>query len=226
MNLRWNKKSKYRFLRNIPVSWIHQSLSGYDRTEFLFRIFIQLVCFILVFSINTIFILQLRYNLIFSFIITHTLFWIFNGPFMAVMVVSFSKLKNGGIVKVLKIIKYIKADYEASDCAEAVLIYGSFCRKLLHDRSDLDIRVIRKKSLKNSLKCMCIAAKFRFIATFIGMPLDLLVVDSMDFLNSTMRDDEHPVIINRDTNFDHERLNKSIKIDDVFVNPKSVLKNY
>jgi len=225
MKLKWDKNSNYRFLRNIPVSWIHQAINSHDRTELLFRIGIETIGFTIIFFITNSFSNTKIFPLAVSMISIHTIFWVFNDGLFVVMIVSFSFLTNGGLQKNLFFLKYIKEIFKRADCAEAILIYGSMSRNQFHSRSDIDLRILRKTEILPSLKCMILAVWLRTLAAIKLIPLDLLIVDSMEFLNRQMREDEQPIIVLKADKYSNPKLKSSRNFSDLLKNPEILLRN-
>ncbi len=109
-----------------------------------------------------------------------------------------------------------------SNDVEAVLVYGSFCRKQFHNRSDLDIRVLRKPGLFALVRLMILTWSLRYLSVLRRLPTDLLVVDSLAFIRNQMRKDEQPVVLfKRD---DLELPEAGLQFDAVLANPSLMLK--
>ena len=226
MKFKWDKNSKYRFLRNIPASWIHQALNAHDRTELIFRLTAEMSSVIIIFFVLLQFMEWTVLAFISSIIIMHTFFWIFNHGIFVVLIVSFSFLHNGGIKKSISFLEYLKNIFEKADCAKAILIYGSMSRNKFHSRSDIDLRILRKDNFFLSIKCMVLAVWIRMLATIKRIPLDLLVVDSMKFLNSQMRSDEKPIIVLQAESYSIPKFNESKSFAQLLQNPESFLRSH
>ena len=141
--LRMMKTGKHRAYRNIPVGWFFQAIRGSDKTERIFRLSNEIVI-ILILSMVLMPVSHPQYLAILaSFVICHTLSWLLIGNFWVYMLDSFEIIKNPGIDKVIEFVDFTKDVYEASDTCNAILIYGSMCRRQFHIRSDLDLRIIR-----------------------------------------------------------------------------------
>ncbi len=111
------------------------------------------------------------------------------------MLDSFDWVRNPGLDKVLVFVKLAYAALTRVDCCEAILIYDTFCRGQFHERSDFDLRVLRRTDTPIGLLALPFAFALRARSFFIVLPLDLQVVDSMDFLRRQMRSDERPVVV-------------------------------
>jgi predicted nucleotidyltransferase len=110
------------------------------------------------------------------------------------------------------------------DCAEAILVYGSLCRKRFHDKSDLDLRIIRRKGVIQTLNLFFICIWLRTIGVwFFNIPLDLKMIDNLHFLEKEMRYDEKPIVIFCRDSF--EICNRGVEFKVLKENPKSFLRD-
>lgn len=93
------------------------------------------------------------------------------------------------------------------------MIYGSMSRGAWKEKSDLDIRILRRPGLINGFLGYWTCWVERLIAVYERQPLDIYMADSTDFLRK-MRSDEYPIFIKADDN----RLNiiyDNIRIADI-----------
>lgn len=174
----------------ILTNWIFQGLLYADRTEKIFKIFLDIaitIIFVIVLS-N----LHIVPRIIFSFFISHTLNWIFNGQLFALA-------KNFGIVHndPQRIIDYayeIKNRASKEKSIDSVLVYGSLVRGEIKTTSDLDMRIIRKTGIINGMRACTFGLIERSRALINRFPLDMYVIDSIRHLGK-MRKDETPKIL-------------------------------
>lgn len=222
---RMMKEGKYRALRNIPVGWFMQILHSTDHTERNFRIFLEL----LLITFFGVFVKKLgavadNTNAFFvSFVVVHSVSWFFWGNFWVYMLDSFVWIRNPGIFAVLSYINYVRSAFIRSGACDAVLIYGSMCRCAFHERSDLDLRIIRKPGINSALRAIVVGLLVRVPAAIKRIPVDLQVVDSMMFLDRQMRADENPLVVYIDSDFSITRF--GIDYQSVLNNPEIILKN-
>ena len=103
---------------------------------------------------------------------------------------------------------------------EAVLVYGSMSRRMFHNRSDLDIRIWQDGF---SLKTFFMVQKYRFIGIWkYRIPLDLKLVDSMEYLKREMRSDEKAIVgYSKD---DKPVYNSGFTLSDIKANPSEYLR--
>lgn len=207
------------FFRWFVVSWTLQGVHVRDKGEKWFRI-----CFEGIILVS----LALTFYLIFrSFILTslllfliHTLFWIFDSTWLVGFREVFSSFHGKGILEVIRFLELVKKDLEGLSNIDSVLVYGSLCRKSYHDRSDLDLRILRNK-LPGLILFLCVI-KFRMLAVFsYKIPLDLKVVDSLLFLENEMRKDELPIVIFQAK---ENSLNPNFSLEDLKKDPKAFLR--
>jgi len=174
----------------ILTNWIFQGILYADRTERIFKIALD-------FSLTTLLFLIIInpdpiIRLIISFILSHTLNWVFNGQLFALA-------KNFGIVhnEPEKIIEYaheIKNRASKSKSIDCVAVYGSLVRGEIKSTSDLDMRIIRKPGIFNGLNACIFGLKERFRALVSRFPLDLYIIDSPKHLLK-MSSNEVPEIL-------------------------------
>jgi predicted nucleotidyltransferase len=150
----------------------------------------------------------------------HTLFYLFNSTWLVGYREVNKKFKGKGIQSIVDFSNYVKEDIKHCD-NNAVLLYGSLPRKKYHNRSDLDIRIIR--SSNDNVKLFFKAIKYRAVGIWkYKIPVDLKVVDSMDYLKKEMRDDEHPIIISKKENF--EVYNEGVPFESLEKSPSDFIK--
>lgn len=192
------KWGKFLILRWILVSWILQAIHVLDKKEKLFRIvieFILIIPAIFIFYFGIINLLTLSIYVV----IVHMIFWLFNSTWLVGYREVNKNFKGKGIQSIIDFSKYIQTDIKNCDY-NAILLYGSLSRKKYHNRSDLDIRIIR--SSEDSIKLFFKGIKYRAIGIWkYKIPIDLKIVDSMEYLKKEMRDDEQPIVISRKPSF-------------------------
>ena len=191
------KSGRFRALRNLPIGWALQAIHATDRSEAVFRAAVEVVLVaVTVYGlVEAGAMATLPAAVLSAFVLTHTLLWCLTGNYWVYMLDSFDRVRNPGLDKVLAFVKLTRAALTRVDCCEAILIYGSFCRGQFHERSDLDLRALRRTDSPLGLLALPFAFALRARAFFVVLPLDLQVVDSMDFLRRQMRSDERPIVV-------------------------------
>ncbi len=184
-------------LLNIPRNWLSQGILYMDTTELLFRIgseFLGLCLFVLLSS----FLLQIDIfhwkTILFSILIVHTIYWIVFSNWWALMLFAFPGLRNAGENATCYYLSKMAARLETRQAIKALLVYGSVTRGEWHDKSDIDVRILRKEGLVNGFQAFVIVMKERYRAFLGGQPLDLFLADEINFLNK-MRSDEKPFVL-------------------------------
>jgi predicted nucleotidyltransferase len=102
-------------------------------------------------------------------------------------------------------------------------LYGSMSRKQWHDRSDIDMRLLRCSGILNLIFAGFVMMRERLIAFVYRQPLDIFLADDIAFL-SKMRSDERPLfLIKRDPRLEKKYPdNGERKLDmDDFINRDS-----
>jgi predicted nucleotidyltransferase len=136
------------------------------------------------------------------------------------MLDSFDQVKNPGIERIIPYVKLSRKLFLLGDLCDSILIYGSMCRSQFHNRSDLDLRVLRRRDSWLGYLCLPIGLFLRVYSFFIILPVDLQVVASMEFLNRQMREDELPIVVYLRSGFELELSGRSFR--EVEKNPSSV----
>ena len=189
------KWGKLLFIRWIIISWVLQAVHVLDKRERIFRIFLEFLFLLPVIVIYDVSNANSKIYSIAYIISIHSLFYLFNSTWLVGYREVNKKFKGKGIQSIVDFSNYVKEDIKNCD-NNAVLLYGSLPRKKYHNRSDLDIRIIR--SSNDNVKLFFKAIKYRAVGIWkYKIPVDLKVVDSMDYLKKEMRDDERPIIISK-----------------------------
>lgn len=222
---RMMKSGRFRALRNLPVGWVLQILHSTDRTERWVRIAFEAVLILMFWlGLSDIHLLHddsIRFGWV--FFIVHSVSWFFIGNFWVYMLDSFMWVKNPGLDAVLKYVEFVRRAFVASGSCDAVLIYGSMCRSAFHGRSDLDLRIVRKPGFALGLISVFVGFYVRIPAALRIIPVDLQVVDSLDFLAKQMRPDENPIVVYLRPGF--ELKNSGDAFETILKNPSQVLRD-
>lgn len=181
-------------LINLPRNWAHQALSYMDLGELTIRLFVEVSEIVLVWWLLDNLLLGLNNIILISiaFIMVHTWNWVTNGLFWAVIIFTFPGLRNPGPMKTVTYLNHMRHRLASSDCITGIALYGSLTRKAWHDRSDIDIRFLRKPGAKSLLCAAALTMSERFRAFINKQPMDLFLADDVDFLKK-MRSDEIPI---------------------------------
>lgn len=219
------KEGRLRAFRNLPIGWVTHANHARDLSERLFHHVCEGVVLLTVLGAVYAFgaaATRIMWMIV-AGILIHTAWWIINGNCHVCLLDSFKFVKNAGIGPILDYICWTRKWFVGSDRVAAILVYGSFCRRQFHGRSDLDLRVIRKSGLIAILTTMPLAVAVRIVSLVRGIPTDLQVVDNEEFLLRQMRASELPVCV-----FGSENLKKivvSVAFDEVLRHPDMVLKD-
>lgn len=127
-----------------------------------------------------------------SFLIAHSLNFIFNGQFLAMYT------HMGAIsLSVDDFLNYIiscQKRLEKYNFIDVAIAFGSLSRGVYKSTSDLDIRIIPKKGCLNWIKAVFWAVTERIRAFFWQFPLDLYIFE-LDTIIEKMRSDEPPILL-------------------------------
>lgn len=182
---------KFLILRWLSVSWTLQGVHVLDMKEKIFRIVLE---FIPTVGIVTLSIMGFYpwWVTLCVFVALHTAFWLFDSTWLVGFREVYSGFKGKGIRSIINFVDWSIEELKDCDNITAITIYGSICRHKYHDRSDFDLRIVQERA---SLKCFFKMIKLRTVAIYkYRIPIDLKLVDSVDFLKKEMREDERPIV--------------------------------
>ena len=181
---------------NVTIrNWIHQGFFYLDRTEMMYRVIWEIIPFTFFMCI-----LYLAgssswlYSVVLSGFISHSLNWVFNDNFWTCIMFTFPRIMNPGEKITINYLSGLQRRIDSTDSISGCMIYGSLSRGEWQEKSDLDIRILRKSGSLNGFKAYHFVFKERVIAVFKKQPLDIYLADSTLFL-SKMREDEFPIFI-------------------------------
>ena len=184
-------------LANLPRNWLHQGFRYMDSTEKLGRAIIELAEIILLLLIlagisDRSFLNVL--SIAIAAVLVHTINWIVNSNWWALMLFAFPGLNNPGESVTCSYLNRMAQRLKRSSCISGVLIFGSVARKAWHNRSDIDIRLLRKPGFPNNVFAFFIMTRERFLAFCSAQPIDMFLADDSAFLEK-MREDETPIFL-------------------------------
>lgn len=211
---------RFLFFRWLPISWTLQAVHVLDTKERIFRIIIE---FIPVTALVTMAVADIYswWVALALLVVLHTLFWLFDSTWLVGFREVYTSFKGNGIQSVIDFVDWSIEELKDCDNISAITIYGSICRHMYHDRSDFDLRIVQERgSLKTYFKMI----KLRTVGIWMyRIPMDLKLVDSVDFLKKEMRDDEHPIVpFNKYETF----YNEGDKYEDLKARPVEYTKAY
>lgn len=218
------KEGKHRAIRNITIGWLSHAIHSTDYSERIFRIAIEILLMFLCFNLimhREIFKSDILSSAGVTIIVCHTIMWMLDGNFWVYLLDSFDWMRNPGIKRIIAYVKLCRKLFQVADLCNAILIYGSMCRGEFHDRSDLDLRIIRRNDSWLGMVCLPVALFLRIISFFIVIPVDLQVADSYEFINRQMRKDELPVVVHLRNGFNLKSTGR--RFSEIEKNPSSVL---
>ena len=184
---------------NLLRNWLHQGFFYLDKTERIFRIFMEIMPTLLLAYVLSV--LLPDYNKfgiwISSLLVVHSVNWIFNDNWWACLLFAFPKMKNPGEEKTCLYLNNMASRLERNNSISSAMIFGSVSRGHWHDRSDLDVRLLRCPGIVNALCSVCVLLRERCIAVYLRQPLDVYLADGINFLMK-LRKDEYPIFLKKD----------------------------
>lgn len=175
-------------------NWAHQGFFYLDKTEMFWRVVWELIPFSFFFYLFSKHICSLWFNLMLSLFVTHTINWVLNDNFWTCIQFTFPNRLNPGNNKTKKHLMGMQSRMQKYESIGGCMIYGSLSRGVWQDKSDLDVRVLRRKGVVNGLLAYLAVWRERLIALLKCQPLDIYLADEIDFLKR-MRKDEYPIFL-------------------------------
>jgi predicted nucleotidyltransferase len=187
-------------LWNIPRGWAHQGFFYLDRTQQAGRVILEIVP-----TVTIVWLVSAISGLPFSNVwlwsaglfISHTLNWVFNCNWWAGMLFTFPGLRNPGERATCDYLDKMAERLKNDRAISGVMVFGSVSRGQWHDRSDLDMRLLRRRGVRNGIAGVLVLLRERVIALWARQPLDVYLADGIPFLKR-MREDEPPVFLKKD----------------------------
>lgn len=173
-------------------NWIFQGMRQMNIYEICLKVSLDIVLVIIFSYLLIDWLPSLLSTIVFSFLLAHTLNWIFNGHIYVlwryVRPVPTSKEK---FVKFVQEMTHRGSDRASLD---GIAIFGSYCRGKLHQYSDLDVRFVVKDVVLNGIFGAAYCLFERFIAFFKRFPLDIYCCVGMNGMEK-LSEDEIPVVL-------------------------------
>jgi predicted nucleotidyltransferase len=185
---------------NLPRGWAHQGFFYLDRTQRIGRVIFEIVpTAILAGGIGRIARVPLSNVWLWcvSLLVVHTLNWLINGNWWAGMLFAFPGLRNRGERATCDYLNGMTNRFKGDRSISGAMVFGSVARGQWHERSDLDIRLLRRPGVWNGVTGVLVLARERWIALWSRQPLDIYLADGIPFLKK-MRADEPPVFLKKD----------------------------
>jgi predicted nucleotidyltransferase len=185
---------------NLPRGWAHQSFFYLDRTQRIGRVIFEIVpTMLLAWLIGAIGGIGLSNLGLWcgSLLTVHTLNWVLNGNWWAGVLFTFPHLRNRGDRATCDYLNQMAGRLKRDRSISGAMVFGSVSRGQWHERSDLDIRLLRRAGVFPAIEGILILLRERWIAFVSRQPLDIYLADGIAFLKR-MRPDEPPVFLKKD----------------------------
>ena len=180
------------FFRWFIASWLLHGVHVLDKTEKTLYVLFETLLLVIVGAGLYILDCKQWWCYLIAFVIIHTFTWLTDSHWLVGFREVDKNFKSKGIIATLEYIELVSKVFSKQPNVEAVLVYGSMSRRMFHNRSDLDIRIWQNRF---SLKTFFLVQKYRFIGIWkYRIPLDLKLVDSMEYLKKEMRSDEKAIV--------------------------------
>jgi hypothetical protein len=186
-------------LWNLPRGWAHQGFFYLDRTQRLGRVVFEIVPTVflawLIAGIGGVSLSNL-WLWCGSLLTIHTLNWVLNGNWWAGLLFAFPHLRNRGDRATCDYLNRMADRLQRDRSISGAMIFGSVSRRQWHDRSDLDLRLLRSPGMRHGIAAIWVLTRERLIAFWVRQPLDIYLADDVAFLKK-MRADEMPIFLKK-----------------------------
>jgi hypothetical protein len=186
-------------LWNLPRGWAHQGFFYLDRTQRIGRVVFEIVPTVilawLIGAIGGVGLSSVRLWCA-SLLIVHTLNWVLNGNWWAGVLFAFPGLRNRGNRATCDYLNRMAERLRRDRSISGAMIFGSVSRGQWHERSDLDLRLLRRRGVCNGIAGVLVLSRERCIALWNRQPLDIYLADGILFLKR-MRPDEPPIFLKK-----------------------------
>lgn len=198
----------------IFTNWIYQGIPHADKSEMIYKISCTLGLWILVFlTLPFLGDFSSIYQLIVSFIIAHSINWIFNCNHFVIFIHRMKWLKTTK-VKLFKHLISIQNKLEGKDWMLLVVSLGGISRGTMSEHSDIDVNIVRKSGSKNAIYSLLFAAIEKKRADYYGIPLDIMISDSVEDCIKKSNGQKNPVILHDPFNIADNYYNEKMSIDE------------
>jgi hypothetical protein len=187
-------------LWNLPRGWAHQGFFYLDRTQRIARVVFEIAPTLLLAGlIGRIGGIPLSRAGLWcgSWFVIHTLNWVCNSNWWAGLLFTFPHLRNRGDRATCDYLNRMAGRLQRTRAISGALVFGSVSRGQWHERSDVDVRLLRRRGVWNAVAGVLMLTRERWIALWARQPLDIYLADDIAFLRK-MRDDEPPVFLKKD----------------------------
>ena len=188
-------------LRNLPRNWLHQGVTYMDRGEAVFRVALETLEILLLAGLLLVWrgkFVDVGVPLAIAAVAAHTFNWVTNGNFWALILFAFPMLRNRGDAATCSYLNAMAERLRRRRSISALALFGSVARGEWHERSDVDVRLLRFGGFGCWLGANLLLVGERFRAFLSRQPIDVYLGDDADFFEK-MRKDEPPIfLIKRD----------------------------
>jgi len=188
------------------INILHQGFFYLDTTERLMRVCWEIIPFIILYAIvppSNIGSFSFIVHVVLLIGFVHVLNWIFNHNFWNCINSTFPNMKNRGVKETSDYIRAVAARLKKQSSISAIMLLGSISRARWNDRSDIDMRILRKQGIWNGIKASLLVSRERLIAVFVRQPLDVYLADTPAFLKKRRADEPPIFILKRDVRLDN-----------------------
>ncbi len=208
----------------IFTNWVYQGIPHADKTEMIYKISFTLVSWVLIFFTLPFMVdLSFIYQLVISFIIAHSINWIFNCNHFVIFIHRMKWLKTTKS-KLFKHLISIQEKLKDKDWILLVVSLGGISRGTMSEHSDIDVNIVRKSGSKNAIYSLLFAAIEKKRADYNGIPLDIMISDSVEDCIKKSNGQKNPVVLHDPYNIIDSYYNEKMSINEAKIINKVLLK--
>lgn len=174
--------------------WIVQGIIYTHNTERIYKIIFEVAFLILiVLLLIHVFNFHLIWALSVAVFLSHNINFMINCSFWETIICDLGA-KGSGKKKLIGYLRCMRRRLSKCSFVRCSFVYGSIARGQLHDRSDLDAIIVRRRGFINAIKALNLIIGERFLALKKRITLELFLADDISWLQR-IRSDETPLII-------------------------------
>jgi hypothetical protein len=176
------------FFRN----WVFQGALYMEWRELVFRISIELLT-ALVFFLLLSGVVGIKWVMLFSIMLAHTVMWVFCGHIWALSLGPNRRLARNNPGEILAYLNSLYARVNRVSAIKGCVVFGSLSQGKFTENSDLDILCCPQKGFLNCIIAFSVGMRERTIAFFKHMPVEIYFYDISAF--EQVGDKERPILM-------------------------------
>ena len=187
----------HKIVKTVPIrisrNWLFQGTLCLDLPELIFRTAVEFALLVSIYIGMSIFLSTGLRSLFTSFIISHSIMWLFNSHFWALTIGGNKRLAKNRPEKIILYLTKLRKRLENTASIKGCVIFGSLSRGEFTENSDLDILCIKNSGFLDAICAYTAGIRERFLAFCGRIPIELYFYSLDKFIR--LDENERPVIM-------------------------------